>query len=507
MNSVLRFKRGVFFAGLSTGLVLVGCSSTPAEQEAPVESSSSETVLYSEAVQKQPRLDILAASRNDYIQSAADTAEIPVSENKPDFVEPIHNSDVALSLSKALTAVWQKHPNIIRAISEVEATGFDIKGARSGFYPYLRVTAVEASNEDSNTTVSLIQPLWSGGSTIAEVKKAKAEQIQALATLNQTRLDLAIQSSEAYLNVMMSQEQSELWQDYIDNLENLLRVISRRAETGVSPEVDIQTVQTRLSQAKAGLASTKAQLLASKLQLEALLHQPAHGLAWPDSSYQLNETEIGHILGDGAIEVHPIGQQALAEIAIQRATVKLAKASLFPTLSLQHSARIEQSSGDFTPDSSTQFVLNYQTNDGLKGFRGFQAVQHRLHAAEQNLLFARRDVHNLIYSANAERVAAMSQYGAQLRAAEAAARLVDSFLRQFKVGRKAWLEVLNAHREAHETRLQASVTKRNYWIANARMALQGMIWGRLSDQAPQTWLDFNQDNQNQIDAVLNISDQ
>lgn len=507
MNSLKSFKKECGGVLLISTIGLAACSSAPVEQRA-VQGAEEAPVLYSEAVKRQPELDVLAASRNDYIQSAANTAEIPAadSDRLTSLDQPLHNDQVELSFSKALSQVWFQHPNIVRAISEVEATGFDIKGARSGFYPYLRITAVEASNNDSNTTVNVIQPLWSGGSTIAEVKKAKAEQIMALAGLNQARLDLAVQASEAYLNVMMGQDQSGLWQEYINNLENLLRIIKRRAETGVSPDVDIQTVQTRLSQARAGFASTKAQLLASKLQLEALLHRPARGLAWPDNSYQLSETEIGRILGDGAIEAHPVGQQAMAEIAIQQATVKLAKASVFPTLSLQHSARVEQSSGDFTPDSSTQFVLNYQTNDGLKGFRGFQAVQHRLRAAEQNLLFARRDVHNLIYSANAERVAAMSQYGAQLRAAEAAARLVDSFLRQFKVGRKAWLEVLNAHREAHETRLQASVTKRNYWVANARMALQGMVWSRLSDDAPQTWLDFSRDNQQQINAVLHRSE-
>ena len=69
-------------------------------------------------------------------------------------------------------------------------------------------------------------------------------------------------------------------------------------------------------------------------------------------------------------------------------------------------------------------------------------------------------------------------------AAESAQALVDSFRRQFEVGRKSWLEVLNAQREANDAVLQAITVRRNLWVANARLALQGLYWRRLSDRAP-----------------------
>ena len=42
----------------------------------------------------------------------------------------------------------------------------------------------------------------------------------------------------------------------------------------------------------------------------------------------------------------------------------------------------------------------------------------------------------------------------QQLAFQAARDLVDSFKRQFETGRKTWIEVLNAQREAQDTRLQ-----------------------------------------------------
>lgn len=393
-----------------------------------------------------------------------------------------------LPLSDALSEVWANHPNVVRAMSEVEASGYDLSGAKTGYYPYLSVAATEASNDASSTSLNIIQPLWSGGRTSAEVQEAEAMKNKALATLNQTRLSLALEVADSYLNVVQAEEQGRLWRRYISSLNELLRVIENRSRSGMSPPVDIQTAQTRLSQARAGLAASRSLLISNRLHLAALVHKPIPNLFWPGETYRLTDFEVSRILAEKAIGSHPSGQIALAEIAVQRARVKLAKSGLFPQLSLQYSKQLDQSSGDFTPDSSTRLVFEYDTGNGLRGLTGYKAVQQRLNAAQQDFAYAQRDIRDIIYTAKSEREVASSQFDAQVDAAQAAVKLVGSFLRQFKVGRKAWIEVLNAHREAHEALLQISAIKRNYWSANVRLALQGMLWVRVSDDAPSTYL-------------------
>ena len=135
-------------------------------------------------------------------------------------------------------------------------------------------------------------------------------------------------------------------------------------------------------------------------------------------------------------------------------------------------------------DDATLLVMQYQTNNGLAGYRAFQADQERARAAEAALQTAIRDVNSAIAVARAERASALMQIDAQVAAAESAQALVDSFRRQFEVGRKSWLEVLNAQREANDAVLQAITVRRNLWVANARLALQGLYWRRLSDRAP-----------------------
>lgn len=458
-------------------------SQAPSEQAQAVESD--QAYLYSE----------MNATQSDNLSSSVDfdleEGNVQLGGLESGIVagdEPA--AEPALGLDRALAEVWRSHPNVIRAQSEIEATGYDLSGAKTGFYPYLSVTAVEASNDASNTSLNIIQPIWSGGRVSAEVRQAEAEQNRALAQLNQTRLDLALQTAEAYLNVVLSEEQGMLWRRYITSLEELLRIIQNRADQGVSPPVDIQTAMTRLSQARAGLASSRAQLISSKNNLQSLLNQPIPELGWPGGRYHLSDYEINRIMTEEAISSHPAGQVALAEIAAQDAAVKISKASLFPSLSLQYRKQLAQESGDFTPDSSTRLVLEYTSSEGLRGFSSLRAVNQRLNAARQDLAFARRDVRDTISSAKAERDIALLQFDAQVDAAKSAVKLVGSFLRQFKVGRKAWLEVLNSHREAHEALLQISNIKRSYWSANIRLALQGMLWVRVNEDAPSTYLDL-----------------
>lgn len=395
-----------------------------------------------------------------------------------------------LSLGEVLGVLWEEHPNVQRALSEVEATGYEISGAKSGFYPFLSVSASQASNNASATSLNIIQPLWSGGRTSAEVKEAKADQYIALASLNSVRLELAVEATEAYMNVVLAEEQGQLWVRYIENLEALLQTITRRAELGVSPPSDIQTAQTRLSQARAGLQASRSILLRSRLHLESLIHRPARNVDWPVEDYRLSHEEMFRILDGRALTLHPYPQLASAEIAIQNAQIKIAKSAIFPQLSLQYSAQLDQSDGDFTPDSSVQLVLQFATDSGVKGYSSYKASLQRLSGARQDLIYAKRDVTDVVSGNYSERNASQEQFYAQVEAARAAVKLVDSFLRQFKVGRKAWLEVLNAHREAHEALLGISTIKSSYWAANTRLALHGMMWSRLYAGAPAIDIPF-----------------
>lgn len=388
-----------------------------------------------------------------------------------------------LALGQALGIVWEQHPRVRQAELDLAATNFDISGARAGYYPFLSVQTEQRDDGDNTSIVRIVQPIWNGGLTGAQVDISRARQRASLAQLNLARLELGLATAEAYLNLAAANELDRQWRSYVQALEGLLDLIRRRAQQGVSPQSDEQTVQTRLSQARAGLQANRAGLVAAQAQLASLIGAAPERVGWPGDRRLLSDFELQRI-GRDQITAHPARQAAVAAILEQDATARASKAALWPQLAVEHRRQLDGFVVDPNNDDATLLVMQYQTNNGLAGYRAFQADRERARAAQAALQSAIRDVNSAIAVARAERASAIMQIDAQVAAAESAQALVESFRRQFEVGRKSWLEVLNAQREANDAVLQSITVRRNLWVANARLALQGLYWRRLSDSAP-----------------------
>lgn len=394
----------------------------------------------------------------------------------------------AMSLAQALNRAWRDNPQVLQAMKALEATGYDISGARTGYLPYVSYSAAQSRGGSSvidgrSTVVSVVQPLWSGGSTGALVAQAKAKRQTALADFNNTRLQLGLKTAEAYLNVAASQELDQQWQKYIAELQRLLGVIQRRAKEGAAPQADVETALARLRQAQSGAEANRAVYEANRAQLESLILARPDTVYWPPDNTRLSDEEVSGA-GTVGIQGHPVRQTALAQLAAQDASTRQAKAALWPQVSLQFKHQISGEILDPSNDDVTSLALSYQTDNGLKGFLAYKAEQQRAESAQARYQAAIREVDASIRVARAQRQAALLQIASQEEATRSTSALVDSFIRQFEVGRKTWLEVLNAQREANEQVLQLVSVRRGFWLANAQLALQALYWRRLSDAAP-----------------------
>jgi outer membrane protein, adhesin transport system len=397
------------------------------------------------------------------------------------------------TLSQIIRKVWTDNPQVRQAEQVLRARGYDVAGAKSGYFPFLQVQSIfqeRASNDDSN--VDVVLPLWSGGSTIAEVDEAKGHERSAVADLIRTRLELGQRVLETYLAVALAQESAIQWSNYVGALKQLLATIRRRADKGVAPQADVQTAIARLRQAEAGAEANRAALAGGRAQLASLLNAQPGAVDWPEDANLLSDLEIAE--AGKLLERHPAHLAAVADLEIQEATMRRSRAALWPEVQLVHRWELEGSSFDVA-DSRNLLVLQYQSNNnGLRAFRGWQADRERIEAARARITAIDQDIGATIEVDRTQLRAAAQQLVVQDQAAEAANSLVDSFIRQFEVGRRSWLEVLNAQREAHEAILQSLLVKRTYWLANTKLALDSMYWHRLDTGAAASGVPQNQES-------------
>ena len=381
----------------------------------------------------------------------------------------------SLSFGKALTRVWQNHPDVRKAEAAVNASGYDKTAAYAGFFPYLQTDMVRGSQSKDDYVVRAVLPLWSGGQTRASVDVAKAAQNMALADLQRTRLQLALRLTDVYFSVLAYKEQDGLWRQYVDKLTNLYGMIQRRATSGVSPQADVMSILSRLRQADASAELNRASLAAVETQLAALLGTTTDSLFWPQNAL-LTPDEISTALARAMVE-HPDLTFAAQTITREQADTRMKRAGLSPELSLRYVKPFGADSGNNT--SETQIVLQYQSDNGIKAYQAWRSGEQRVDGARAALDTVRLEVTSAINLAKAEISASTAQLGYQSEAVLASDAVIDSFLRQFEAGRKSWLEVLNAQREALDTRMAQVQQRRGLWQANTRLALHGLYWDNL----------------------------
>ncbi len=383
------------------------------------------------------------------------------------------------SLPAVLDEVWSHHPRLQAARAELAASGFDVSAARAGYWPYLQMQVAQGEQGRSAATAALIVPLWDGGLTGAQVDEARLKQAAAEAQIRQIQLDLALEVIAAYTAQLSALEREILWTQYIEELRDLQALVQRRSDQGVAAASETRLTVARLRLAEAGRATDQAQLDVARSQLESLLQRAVRAPLWPSRSTVVNPAQLELALDGGLPVNHPQRVFAQLEWRAQQARVRAAKASLWPRITLQHAQQLEQLDGDFTPANSTQLVLQYQTDSSLRAYRGSLSEAQRVEAAKATLAQVERELRERIRRLQISRNTAEQRRLAQEAAAAASSDLADSYLRQFKAGRRAWLDLLNVQREAHEARRLASVAKRDYWQSNSELALQAMVWGQL----------------------------
>ncbi|HEX5277001.1 MAG TPA: TolC family protein [Fluviicoccus sp.] len=390
-------------------------------------------------------------------------------------IAPLHADSVGQSLAQ----LWRNHPDIRRAEAAIKAAGYDRTAAYSGFWPYLQTDLVRSNRDGgSDYVVRAVMPLWQGGQTLASIDSAKAVQALAVADLQKARLQLGLRLTESYFSVVAYREQAELWRRYREVLEGLSGMIRRRADAGASPQSDVVSIISRIRQAEASLEMNQAGLSAAEAQFRALTGADGLPSGWPDTGSLLTAEEAGRAL-ERALQAHPDLVYAQAAVSREQADTRIKRSGLSPEVALRY---VRPVGGDSTAEPETQLTLQYQTDGGVKAYQGWQAGRQRVDAAQAAVESARRDISSAINMAHAQWRMSSVQMEQQAAAVEAADKVVESFLRQFEAGRKSWLEVLNAQREVHETRLQLVDQRRNLWQANAKLALAGLYWDRIVEK-------------------------
>lgn len=366
------------------------------------------------------------------------------------------------------------HPSILSKRSLAAAAHADLDSASSQRYP---TPSLEASSRGSSggassgTLLRIQQPLWAGGRITAGIDAAQSRQEAAESGIDEIKDEVTLKVIGAYVEAIRQQSREDSAKLNVAEHEKLLGLIRRRVTQEVSPSVDRDLAESRLYQAQNELSLVRQALSNALTQLtqltgkavERVLDSKSAGDSVPGGRDQALEQ---------AISRSPALQRLAAEERAAASDVASKQAVLWPQLAL----RYEKKYGQFA-DEQLMVVLEVQPGAGLSAASGVSAARAREEAARQSRDTALRDLSERISVDWNEFQSAQGRLQNALKARLASAGVSESYARQYTAGRKGWLDVLNAVREA--TQSEYSVADANAQLFGATLRLRlttGELW-------------------------------
>lgn len=374
---------------------------------------------------------------------------------KADMQRPVSTSYAPLLINQALSTALETHPLIHSRRGDYEASMSDLDAARWSRFPTISTAAQTALDGLDQTSAGVIQPIWSGGRLSGQVESALARSNMALADIDDARQIVLTDTANSFLELNRALIKENIAQSNVVEHQRLFEIIQRRALAATSPDVDVQLADARLSYAKSQELQVISSSEIARSQLEQLIGIEVNGIISPSEP---NMTiDLLSELESSAIAYSPRLRQLRSKSQNLKAEVKVASSVLYPQVSLGYERQFGQLL--FAQEREQIFLsVEFQPGAGMSARALTSAANSRLIANQNEIEAAERELRRQVQIAWQEREAARNQLLPSRRLVSATKEVVESYLRQYTVGRKSWLDVLNAQREF----VQAEFTLSDY---------------------------------------------
>jgi adhesin transport system outer membrane protein len=372
------------------------------------------------------------------------------------------------TLTQLFELASEKHPSVLQARNQAQAAGFDVESAQWGRFP----TVSSQLRSDSNLTQSLAkveQPLWTGGKLTSRIELSEANLRAAEAGIHEAQFNALSQVATAFFEALRLEQRLQSAILNVAEHERLVALIKRRSEAEISPPADTTLAQARLQQAVSERIQIKKQLDASLTTL-AQWTTPLNGaLKAPADILFTRPTES--VMLERTIANSAQRKRLQSQIESAEAQINVSKAQVLPSVV----AGFQHTWGGMVPAGYDRnkgyFGLEFQSGAGLSARAGVQAAVSRKEASQQELETLERNLTSQVNAALSELEALEAQLEPSKALLEGTTEVVESYLRQYQVGRKNWLDVLNAQREKTQALYSDADTRFGYQLSKVRLMI------------------------------------
>ena len=362
-----------------------------------------------------------------------------------------YSKNPVLSVDMALALALKTHPLILSAEGQFQAAKSELNASRWSRFPTVSAGTQENADKIKQFTRTVNLPLWAGGRINAEIDLAKSVRDGALSGVSEAQQTVMLETVSQFFDYFKSEKKLQISRDNVDEHQRLYEIIERRVAAATSPDVDSMLALARLQYARSAEIQSKTKRNIAKSSLELLVDKGV------DAVNVFRRPEPFNISIDEAVSIGILVSPKIARIKSEadgfEANVRSARSVLYPQVSLGYEyGKTHGGISDGLIDEETFVTVQFQPGAGLSVASSVTAAQQRKLAALDTLEAEKRELRRQIKFAWNEYVSASIQLEPSKMLVEATGSVVESYLRQYAVGKKSWLDVLNAQREATQAK-------------------------------------------------------
>lgn len=383
-----------------------------------------------------------------------DTQITPVSANQPS----------SWRFETLAAAALQQYPSIIAGQRQLEAAKWER-------FPTPDLQA-SSDNDVTQTVIGLQQPLWTGGRISAGIDAASSRSQASSEQLTALRQEVFEQVVDTFAEAQRASAQLVIATRNVDELRELQQRIQRRVNQKASPEADLELASSRLSEAISERTAIAQSERTSLARLSELAGQRIDDVGNAPDMAELQLADSLDAAQQEAIGYSPrLGQLRFQQQAA-RADTRSERAAFFPTLSLRLEQQETHGSGvaaSEESDSRALIVLESSFGAGLSTAAGVSAATSLEQSLIQERETALRELRSTVADLWYQRESAQLRLASAQRTRVSAERVSASYARQYAIGQKSWLDLMNAVREASRAGLSVEDARAEVFRTSLRL--------------------------------------
>ena len=408
---------------------------------------------------------------------------------------------MAQSLEQAVAETLSSNPEIKSAYNEFQSKHELINASKGDYLPSLDLEAgvgyddYKAKNpsgeyEPHSAKINIRQLIWDGSITYNDIQRNKSETEAERYQLLSDAQNKALKSTEAYLNVLHAQDVLALSESNLKVHQKMYSDIKKRADAGIGSTADLAQVEGRLASSNTNLLAAKSNLQDKITLFVRIVGQYPKDLVKPEVDVNYLANSLDDALAK-ANKNNPVVYIASNDIDAAEYQYKQAKGTFYPSFTIEASQEWGQDlngSEGKTDELKAMLKMRYNLYNG-----GSDAAKSRRAAYQINKSKDVRDrAHHMLEEGTRLSWSALDLAKNQKlflqEHVDASARTVIAYEKQFKIGQRTLLDVLNTENELFEARKAYLTAEYDGILAKYRVLnATGLILDEMRVEIPDAW--------------------